>query len=240
MAATLWRIVGRKTARGSRPPRQARERETAIHVHAERHISAPLEHVFELVRDIEWLPGWNSYIASERPGLPRPMRPPRPPPLATAQTVLPDQGLRRDQSDLAVRTLDLHPSAASVLRGGQPGGHSVSLILGFRRETHRESGKRTVHRLGVMRVGTELAARPGRIGLDHLDTLLLELAGQVDAPKRGHRRSEQATACGRVSGASMATTRGLCASTQPTTATSLPSPLSRRRSSRRGRSSTES
>jgi hypothetical protein len=38
----------------------------------------------------------------------------------------------------------------------------------------------------------------------------------------------------------MATTRGLCASTQPTTATSLPSPLSRRRSSRRGRSSTES
>jgi hypothetical protein len=59
MAANLWRIMGRGTARGSGHPRQARERETAVHVHAERRITAPREHVFELVRDIEWLPGWN-------------------------------------------------------------------------------------------------------------------------------------------------------------------------------------
>ena len=62
MAAILWRIVGRGTARGSGPPRQAGERETAVHVHAERRITAPPEHVFELVRDIEWLPGWNPYM----------------------------------------------------------------------------------------------------------------------------------------------------------------------------------
>jgi carbon monoxide dehydrogenase subunit G len=62
MAAILWRIVGQGAARGPRPPRQAKEHETAVHVHAERRINAPLEHVFEVVRDIEWLPGWNPYM----------------------------------------------------------------------------------------------------------------------------------------------------------------------------------
>ncbi len=51
-AARSARTVGRAPPRGV-------DGEGTVHVHHERLVSAPIEHVFELTRDIEWLPGWN-------------------------------------------------------------------------------------------------------------------------------------------------------------------------------------
>lgn len=56
------RTTGGAGARTGRTHPQALGGEAAVQVHRELRIGAPAEHVFELARDIEWLPGWNAYM----------------------------------------------------------------------------------------------------------------------------------------------------------------------------------
>ncbi len=58
-AATWWpqRPANTRAASGAR---------SAVCAHRERLIGAPLDRVFELVGDIEWLPGWNPYLETRK------------------------------------------------------------------------------------------------------------------------------------------------------------------------------
>jgi carbon monoxide dehydrogenase subunit G len=64
IAAAVVAAGAARTAR--RPPPEDAGDTAAVHVHRERDVGAPIESVFDMVRDIEWLPGWNPYLEVRR------------------------------------------------------------------------------------------------------------------------------------------------------------------------------
>ena len=63
MPPIMQAIRAALAARGrARTDRDAASDSAAVHVHQELQVAALPEHVFELVRDIEWLPAWNPHL----------------------------------------------------------------------------------------------------------------------------------------------------------------------------------
>jgi uncharacterized protein YndB with AHSA1/START domain len=63
MLPIIRTIQAALAARGrSRPGRDAEPDLATVHIHQELQVAAPPERVFELVRDIEWLPAWNPHL----------------------------------------------------------------------------------------------------------------------------------------------------------------------------------